>query len=59
ADRPVWEKIWYVLGQDGDPTLLVYGFALLGSPWLLLVLGTVYINALWIFSWKRTTTPTS
>jgi phosphatidylglycerophosphate synthase len=59
ADRPVWERIWYVLGQDGDPTLLVYGFALLGSPWLLLVLGTVYVNALWIFSWKRTTTPTS
>jgi phosphatidylglycerophosphate synthase len=60
ADRPVWERVWYVLGQDGDPTLLVYAFALTGSPWLLLVVGAVYVNALWIFSWKkRTTTPAS
>lgn len=58
-NRPVWERVWYVLGQDGDPTLLIYAFALVGSPWLLLMLGAVYVNALWALSWKRTTTPTS
>lgn len=53
AGRPVWETVLYVLSQDGDPTLLIYALALTGSPWLFLILGTVYINALWILSWNQ------
>ena len=53
AGGPVWETVLYVLGQDGDPTIFIYLFAVLGSPWLFLILGAVYVNALWILSWKR------
>ncbi len=51
ANRSVWQTVLYVLGQDGDPTLLIYFFALIGSPWLFLIAGASYINALWILSW--------
>lgn len=50
ANQPWWQTILYVLGQDGDPTIFVYVMALAGSPWLFLVLGALYINALWILS---------
>ncbi len=53
ANKPVLETILYVLGQDGDPTLFVYIFMLIGSPWLFLVSGAVYINALWLLSWRQ------
>lgn len=54
SNQSVWRTVLYVLGQDGDPTVLIYFFALLGSPWLFLILGAVYINALWILSWWET-----
>lgn len=53
AHRPVWKTALYVLSQDGDPTILVYVLALTGSPWLFLILGAVYVNALWLLTWKR------
>lgn len=53
VNQPVWETVLFVLSQDGDPTLLIYFFALIGSPWLFLVVGALYINALWILSWHQ------
>ncbi len=54
VNRSAAETVLYVLGQDGDPTLLVYLFAAIGSPWFFLTAGAVYINALWVLSWPRT-----
>ena len=38
-----------VLSQDGDPSLLIWILAIIGSPSLFLILGAVYINVIWIF----------
>ncbi len=43
----------HVLGHDGDPSLLVWIFALAGYPGWLLLAGCVYVNILWIYTALR------
>ncbi len=43
----------HVLGHDGDPSLLVWIFALAGYPGWLLLAGCVYINFLWVYTALR------
>jgi phosphatidylglycerophosphate synthase len=40
----------HVLGHDGDPSLLIWIFALAGYPGWLLFAGCVYVNVLWIYT---------
>lgn len=43
----------HVLGHDGDPSLLVWIFALIGYPGWLLLAGCLYVNILWIYTALR------
>ncbi len=49
ASNPFFSAL-HVLGHDGDPSLLVWMFALAGYPGWLLVAGCVYMNVLWIYT---------
>lgn len=41
-------EVLYALNHDGDPSLLVWLFAFVGDPLLLLVMGGLYMHALWL-----------
>lgn len=51
-NKPAWREAWESLGDDGDPSLLVWVLALIGRPDVFLLLGTVYVNLLWMFGPK-------
>ncbi len=46
--KNIFHTTLHVLSNDGDPTLLIWIFALIGRPEYFLVLGCFYINFIWI-----------